>query len=172
MGPQEKLGLYFIAGAGCPKGSNTSKSVSSMRGRRHSTALIKECERQTVHPSATQALYMTEWGRTTVGRRAELLSRVLTNKILLRSLCWACQGMGDAGHGCCRGMGAARGWVPPCPPRWDCRFGRRVFLINAGSHRLTTDVLQNSPLWRVCITTSYSGVAASAQNVFGIFVLE
>ena len=65
MGLQEKLSLYFIAGAGCPKGSTTSKSVSSMRGQRHSNVLIKECERQTVHPSATRALYVREWGRET-----------------------------------------------------------------------------------------------------------
>lgn len=63
MGLQEKLSLYFIAGAGCPEGSNTSKSVSSMRGWRPSNVLIKERERQTVHPSATRALYVREWGR-------------------------------------------------------------------------------------------------------------
>lgn len=36
----------------------------------------------------------------------------------------------------------------------------------------TTDVLQNGPLWRVCITTSDSSDAAIVQNVFGVSALE
>lgn len=80
MSLHEKLGLYFIADAGCPKGSNTSKSLSSMN------ALIKECERQIVHPSATQALYMGVWGRTRVEKTAVLLlSGVASTKPLVRS---------------------------------------------------------------------------------------
>lgn len=63
--PREAESLCFIVGAGCPKGANTSGSVSSMRGQRHSSALIKECERPAIYPGADQDLCMRVWGKAT-----------------------------------------------------------------------------------------------------------
>lgn len=49
-------------------------------------SLIKECERQIVHPSATQALYVGVWARTRVEKIAVLLlSSVASTKPLVRS---------------------------------------------------------------------------------------
>lgn len=117
MGLQEKLSFGFIAGVGCPKGSHTSKSVSNIRGQRHSSALIKGCERRTVHHKAIWAscAKATSWEEGIVAQK--------------RGYCGFCQASGQ--DPC---TGPARERVLPCPPRCHCWAGGGYIIQCAGSH--------------------------------------